>query len=359
MGSAAAWQCAARGLRVLGLDRFAPPHAFGSHHGDSRVIRETSFEHPRYVPLVRRAWQHWRALGDELLIPSGVLYAGVSGSSVVHGSKKSAVEYGVACEELDAAEIRRRWPAFAPEDGMVGLFERQGGVLRPERCVRAMLEAARSRGAELRMGEAVGSWGTGPYGIWVETDRGRVTAGHLILTTGAWMAELLNSLGAKVWVERVVQHWFRPRSPAARLSPDALPVYLWEDAAGVIFYGFPVIEGALKCAVHHRGEATSADLVRRRVSTEEITHAKDLLARYIPDAAGAHERSAVCVYTNTPDNDFIIDHHPYQNRVVLASPCNGIGFKFAPAVGEILADLVAGAVPRFDLQPFSLGRFAA
>jgi sarcosine oxidase len=361
-GGAAAWQCAQRGLTVLGLDRFRPPHELASHHGASRIIRETAFEHPLYVPLVRRAYELWSALGSaaprqDLLIPTGALYAGVPQASVVTGSRRSAREHGVPCDELTAAGIRSRWPVFAVDDGMVGVFEHRAGILRPEACIEALLSAAHSLGAELRYEEPMTGWGVERGGVWVETKQGRVSAGALVLATGAWMKDTLTGLGVASWVERVVQHWFAPAQGGAGLAPERMPIYLFEDADGVIFYGFPLLEGALKCAVHHRGEDVTAETVRRDVTAGEVERVRAILARFIPSAAGLHVRSKACLYTNTPDGDFVIDRHPAHPAVILASACSGIGFKFAPALGEVLADLAAGSAPRFDLAPFALARF--
>ena len=360
MGSAAAWQLAARGARVIGFDAFHPPHDHGSSHGGSRVIRETAFEHPRYVPVVRRAYDLWHALESmaaaPILLPTGALYAGVPSASVVVGSRRSALEHGVSCDEMDADALRARWPAFNPSPNMVGVFERRAGVLRPESCVRALHAAARRSGAELRLGEPVLRWGASGAGAWVETPLRTYEAAHLVLATGPWLLEVMRAAGVEVWVERVVQHWFTP-ADVSGLLPGTLPIYLWEDTDEVIFYGFPVLDGALKCAVHHRGESTNADTARRTVRPDEVTWARTLLARFLPAAAGPWLRSAVCLYTNTPDGDFVIDRHPEHDRVVLVSACSGIGFKFTPAVGEAVADLVSGAPPRFDLTQFSIARF--
>jgi len=362
VGSAAAWQCARAGMRVLGLDRFRPPHEHGSHHGGSRVIRETAFEHPRYVPLVRRAYELWDELAAEtqkrdLLIPTGALYFGVPTATVVTGSRASAGLHGVPCEELTADEISRRWPSFAPEQGAVGVLEHRAGMLRPEACLQASLGAARAGGAHLRLDEPMLRWGADDDGAWIETRRGRETGAHLILATGAWMKPILNEVGVQAWVERVVQHWFKPVKDETGLTAADMPIYLWEGADGVILYGFPLLDGVLKCAVHHRGADVTALDVVRDVSRSEVDEVRGRLAKLIPRAAGAHVRSAVCLYTNTPDGDFLIGRHPRQPKVLVASACNGIGFKFAPAVGEILADLAAGKSPRFDLAPFSFARF--
>ncbi len=359
-GAATTWQLAARGLRVLAFDARRPPHSLGSTHGGSRVIRETAFEHPRYVPIVRRAYELWeqleRATRRTLFIPSGALYAGVPQASVVVGSRKSAHEHGVGCENLSAGALRARWPIFAMREDMVGLLEPGAGVLRPEACVGALLEAATGAGATLRLGEPVLEWGASSDGAWVRTASGRLSASHVVLALGPWMLEVLAPFTNGVWVERVVQHWFVPTGDVAPFAPDRMPIYLFEDADGVIFYGFPMLDGAMKCAVHHRGESTTADSARRSVSVEEIARAESLLRKFIPSAAGPRINSAVCLYTNTPDGDLIVDRHPEHDSLILASPCNGIGFKFAPAIGEAIADLVLGVELRFSLEPFGLRR---
>lgn len=357
MGSAAAWQLSRRGLSVLGLDRLHPPHTMGSSHGGSRVIREMAFEHPRYVPMVRRSYELWAELaaasGRELILPTGAIYIGAPDSLIVAGSRRSAVEHGVDCEEYSAAEVRRRWPQFHPDAGMVGLFERRAGVLLPETCIEAALAQAAAHGATLRYGEALVSWEAGPDGVRVSTDRVSYSADRLVLALGPWMQGELARLGVSVWIERVVQQWFAPVDAAA-MDPSRCPVFLWEDADGVVFYGFPMMDGAVKAAVHHRGAATTADTVRREVSPEDVARVATYLKRWMPAAAGPHLRSAVCVYTNTTDGNFIVDRHPEHPAVLLASPCSGIGFKFAPVIGEMLADLAMGLATGIDLAAFQL-----
>ena len=359
MGAAAAWQLAARGLRVLGLDRFHPPHTLGSSHGGSRVIREMAFEHPRYVPLARRSYTLWAELeaaaGRQLLIPTGAAYIGAPGSSLVAGSRDSARAHGIASEELSAAQVTARWPQFRPDAGMVGLLEHKAGVLRPELCVQSLLDAAVARGAALRLEEPLVSWQADRGQVRVETAGGSFTAGHLVLAMGPWMPDELARAGAAVWVERVVQHWFTP-ADRALMDPARCPIFLFEDADGVIVYGFPMLDGVVKAAVHHRGESVNADTVRREVGRDEVARVQGYLARWLPAANGPYQRSAVCLYTNAADGDFIIDRHPAHERVVLLSPCAGIGFKFAPVIGEIAAALVTGKRPAFDLAPFALQR---
>ncbi len=360
MGAATAWQLAQRGARVLGLDRLRPPHVLGSSHGGTRIIRETAFEGAQYVPLVRRAYDLWAALeptaAHRLLIPTGGLYAGPPGAGVVAGSRASAEAQQVPTEDLDAEEIRRRFPAFEPAPGMVGLFERRAGVLRPEACHQALLAQATHHGADLRFEEPMLEWRADGGDLTVRTAAGSHRAGALVLALGPWMPTELALLGVRLEVERVVQHWFAPARDPHLLEPTALPVYIWEDEAGVVFYGFPMLDGVVKCAIHHRGEIGPVDGVRREVSAEDVERTRLFAARFVPPAAGAHVRSAVCVYTNTPDGHFIVDRHPEHERVVLASPCNGVGFKFAPAVGAGIAALLLGGAAPAELAPFGLSR---
>ena len=359
MGAAAAWQLAARGQRVLGLDRYQPPHTQGSSHGGSRVIREMAFEHPRYVPLARRSYTLWAQLEAatkrQLLIPTGAVYIGGPSSSVVGGSRASAEAHGIASESLTSEEVAARWPQFRPDAGMVGLLEHQAGVLRPELCVQGLLDAAIAHGASIQLGQPLTGWSADRSRVLVETPAGIFTARHLVLAMGPWIRQELERAGASVWIERVVQQWFTPVD-AALMEPSRCPIYLFEDTDGVIVYGFPMLDGVVKAAVHHRGESVDPDTVRRDVSREEVERVQHYLARWLPAANGPHQRSAVCLYTNAPDGDFIIDRHPRHDRVILLSPCAGIGFKFAPVIGEIAADLVTGKRPAFDLAPFALNR---
>jgi len=361
VGTAAAWQLARRKARVLGFDRFLPPHDRGSSHGGSRIIREAAFEGPQYVPLIRATYPLWAALeadaAEPLLTLTGALYVGAPDSGIVTMSRASAEAHGVAREDLTADDVRRRFPAFAPEPGMVGLLERHAGLLRPERCVGALLAAARRAGAELRGDEPVLEWSARPGGVAVRTSRGSYEAGGLILAMGSWMPQFFAGIGVTLEVERQVQHWFAPAGEGAVLEPDRCPVHIWEDRDGVIFYGFPLLDGAVKFAVHHRGEITTAEAVRRDVAPGEVERVRAYAQRFVPPAAGAHLRSAVCLYTNSPDGHFIVDRHPAHARVVLVNACSGIGFKYAPRVGEGAAMLLLEAAAPPDLLPFGLSRF--
>jgi sarcosine oxidase len=355
MGSATAFRLAGRGLRVLGLDRYHPPHSLGSTHGGSRVIRETAFEGPRYVPLARRAYAAWRrieeATGTSLLHPTGVLFLGDPASPLIRGTLASARAHGVRHEEIPTPDLARRYPLFTDLGSAVGVLEPGGGWLDPEGAVRAMLGHAGTGGVELHWDEPLRSWRPDGEGIAVETPRGRYRTRRLMLAAGPWMPALLGPAGTAFSVERQVQHWFSPRGAGA--PPPAFPVFIWQTADAV-FYGLPPADGEVKVAVHHDGERTTPDTVRRAVDAREIAATRALLERHIPALAGPHRRAAVCLYTNSPDGHFVIDRHPESEAVIIVSACSGFGFKFASAIGEIAAGLLVGESPAVDLDLFRL-----
>ena len=360
MGASTAFHLAGRGLRVLGLDRFHPPHALGSTHGGSRVIRETAFEHPRYVPLARRAFERWRRLetatGAPLLHRTGVLFLGAPDGALVSGTLASARDHAVPHEWLPADDLARRYPLFRDLVDTVAVLEPGGGWLDPERCVAAALAYAGAHGIDLHWDEALLGWTSDGDGVSVSTSSGRYRGQRLLLAAGPWMPALLGRAGASLTVERQVQHWFAPAPGAA--IPPAMPVFIWE-APEAVFYALPPAGGEAKVAVHHDGELTTPETVRRSVTAEEIAATRTLLHRHVPALAGTHRRSVVCLYTNSSDGHFIIDRHPESEAVVVVSACSGFGFKFASAIGEIAADLLTGAVPPIDLEPFRLKRPAA
>ena len=360
MGSAAAWQLARRGRRVLGFDRFSPPHTMGSTHGRSRILREAYFEHPGYVPLLRRAYECWAQLEQEsgrtLLRRTGGLMAGPEEGVLLRGARRSAVEHAVPHEVLTAGEIRRRFPGFAPPDDTVGVLEARAGMLWPEGCVEAALELARGHGAELRTNEPVTSWRADGDGVAVTSAGGTHRAQRLILSAGPWMPSLLGVLGRPLTVERQLFHWFEAARRPELFRPDRCPVAVWEYAPDRIFATQPDTGDGMKAGIHHEGEATDPDHVRREPTAEDEAAMRRLVERYLPDAAGRLREARVCLYTNTPDHHFLIDVHPDHPQVIVASPCSGHGFKFASVIGEILADLATEGRSRFDLSPFALSR---
>ena len=231
-------------------------------------------------------------------------------------------------------------------------------MLAPEACVEAALGLARRHGAELKTDEPVSAWRADAGGVEVTTARGVHRADRLILAAGPWMPELLGTLGRPLQVERQLFHWFEPARFPERFRPDRCPITIWEYAPGRIFATQPDAGDGVKGGIHHSGEVTTPQTVRREPTAEDERAMRRLMERYMPDAAGALREARVCLYTNTPDQHFLIDRHPDHPQVVLASPCSGHGFKFASVVGEILADLATGQVSRFDLTPFAASRLA-
>lgn len=360
MGSAAAYHLAARGRRVLGVERYGPAHDRGSSHGGSRIIRKAYFEGPSYVPLLLRAYQMWDRLerdsGRSLRTTTGGLWLGPADSAAVAGSRDSATGHGLPHEVLDATEIRRRFPMFAPDDGVLGLYEPDAGVLAPEAAVSAHLELAARAGAELRFGEAVRSWRAGPSGVEVVTGTGTYPAGGLVLTPGAWAPELLAGLGLPLTVKRQVQVWLGGERDGRY---PGHPVFVWEDS-GLVSYGVPPVEpgAGVKVGFHHGGVTCTPETMDRTVRPEEVTAVRDHVRRLLPGLPVRLLRAAACPYTNTPDEHFVIGRHPRGERVVFGCGFSGHGFKFVPVVGEVLADLAVDGTTGYPIETFDPARFA-
>lgn len=361
VGSATLWHLARRGVRAVGLDRHTPPHHFGSSHGRSRIIRAAYHEHPLYVPLVQRAFTLWRDLEQspdrQLLTLCGGIIIGPRGGTLVTGAGQSARLHGIQHEEWSASEIRRRFPAFHVPDDYAAVWEPGAGMLDPERCIEAMLAAARRGPVRIAVETPVIGWTADRNGVTIATAGRDFHVSRLVLAAGAWIPELLPGLPLPLQPERVVQCWFTPAANPDQFATDRFPVFLIEDQQRRLFYGLPDAGHGLKAAFHHAGEATTLSAVPRRVSPDESGLVGRALAAWLPDAAGPLRDATVCVYTNTPDGHFLIDRHPGAPHVIFASCCSGHGFKFAPALGEVLADLATGATPAFDLAPFRLARF--
>lgn len=361
MGSAAARALARRGLAVIGFDRFAPPHALGSSHGRSRIIREAYFEHPSYVPLVRHAYRLWEELGREvgetLLVKTGGLMIGPREGVLVSGAIVSAQRHRLDHELLDGAAITRRVPAMRPAPGMVGVWEPNAGTLFPEAGIAALLASARRHGAALQVDDPVVAWRADGDGVEVRTTRGIHHAGRLVLASGAWLPALAPALPLSV--ERVALFWFEPARDPGAFEPGRFPVFILEHARDRFIYGFPGFDGAVKIARHHEGEPAHPDRPRHGVAPEEVEAMRALFRPFLPDADGPLRETAVCMYTNTPDGHFILGPDPGQAAVTLVSACSGHGFKFAPAIGEIVADLAIEGRTRWDLGLFSPARFAS
>ncbi len=356
MGSAAAYHLARVGHRVLGLDRYTPPHEFGSSHGQTRIIREAYFEHPLYVPLVQRAYELWAEMekesGRPLFRQTGGLMIGPPDGVIVPGARRSATEHRLPHEVLSAEETRRRFPALRPADSMVAVWEPRAGVLYPESCIEAHLQLARRQGAELRFGETVLRWQAEGEGVRIVTAQNEFRADRLILTAGAWIQSLLPDFDFPFHVERQVLFWFEPAGNREAFQPERCPIHIWEHEPGRFFYGFPDLGHGVKVARHHEGEPARPEAPRREVAPEEVDGMRGLLERFLPGAAGPLRAASVCMYTNTPDEHFFIDWHPAHPQVLIASPCSGHGFKFSSVIGEVLCELITTGRSHFDLSLF-------
>lgn len=360
MGSAAAYHLARRGQRVVGIDRFSPPHAMGSSHGKSRMIREAYFEDPRYVPLVQRAYTLWDELGQLAESPvfrqTGGLMVGPEQGTLVQGTLRSANEHRLPHEVLSSGTLRSRYPAFAPLEGMVAVLEHRAGILFPEVILRTHLQLAELHGATLRRGEAVQGIDRTAQGIAIRTAGGTIVARQVVVAAGAWTAPLLASLRLPLAVERQCIHWFDAARHPERFAPEHMPVSIWELDDGTLFYTKPNLGDGVKIGMHHGGAIVTAETIDREVTEADTAPIRALLERFVPDANGPLRDRAVCIYTNTPDAHFIVDRHPELDEVLVMSPCSGHGFKFASVLGEVAADLVTHGESAFDLSPFRLSR---
>lgn len=361
MGSATAYHLAKRGYRVLGLDAYTRGHKNGSSHGTTRIIREAYFEAPEYVPLVQRAYVLWREVeaesGRHLLTITGGLNIGTPESAFVSGARMSAQLHHLPYEELTNADVAGRFPAFRLPDGIVAIFEPTAGILAPEACVFAHLDLAARHGAAIRHGEPARRWSTDGEGVRVETERDSYTASRLVITAGPWAGEVLADVGLPLRVQRIVNVHFAPTAPAL-FMPERCPVYLMQVPEGD-YYGFPALPGeGVKIGRHDIGEVTTPHTIRRDVDPEEIAMLRDVLDRYMPGAAGDVLWTLTCMYTNTPDRHFVLDRHPAHGNVVYGAGFSGHGFKFASAIGEVLADLAMEGTTRHDIGFLSAARFA-
>lgn len=361
MGSAAAYHLARRGYRVLGLDRFTPPHNLGSSHGQTRIIREAYFEHPLYVPLVQKAYENWAELEhttkQHLFLQTGGAMIGRAEGVLVKGARTSAEAHHLVHEMLSAQELHRRFPAFYPSDEMIAVWEPRAGILFPEKCIAAHLASARTQGAILHFEEAVLSWRASGSGVEVTTAKNEYFAGRLLISAGAWLAQLAPDLQLPLTCARQTLFWFKPKANPSHFLPKHFPIFLWEYEPDHIFYGFPDLGEGIKLAIHHEGVLTDPNEIKREVDLDETSGLRTILRQFMPEAEGDLLNATVCMYTNTPDSHFLIDHHPYYPQVLLASPCSGHGFKFSSALGEILAELLTTGRTEFDLSPFRLARF--
>ena len=361
MGSAAVYHLARRGAKVLGLERFDIAHERGSSHGVNRIIRLAYMEHPSYVPLLRRAYELWREIenlaGERLLFITGGIDAGIETSDTIKGSLLACELHHLPHEVLDAQALHARFPGYRLPAGMLAVYQPDGGFVLSERAIIAHVTAAQGLGAEVHAWEPVAGWEPSGDYVQVRTDRETYRAGALILTAGAWMGKLVPDLTLTLKPERQVLIWTQPLRPE-HFRLGAFPVFNLEAPEGR-FYGFPVygIPGFKLGRYHHRGEQVDPDGYDREPHPEDEAVLRVGIRRYFPGADGPTMMLKTCLFTNTPDEHFIIDQHPSAPRVFLASPCSGHGYKFCSVIGEIMADLALNGGTAHDLSLFGVRRF--
>lgn len=362
MGSAIVADCARRGASVIGLEQFERTHDLGSSSGRSRMIRKAYFEDPAYVPLLLRAYELWRELErntrTELLRITGLLMVGEEETEIIAGARRAAREHDLQLESLSRDEIRKRYPSLKVLEKEVGVYEPDGGVLDPEACVQAHLGIADSAGAEMYFGVAMKGWEKTNTGFRLELCDGRsVESRGLVLSLGAWLKEVLAKVGVTLRVQRNVQAWFEPRTneyDAGRFPPFLL------DRRGLPapLYGFPDFGDGVKAAFHSHGDFTDMASLTREVDAErDIAPIVRAMDDWMPGAAASFRAAKPCPYSLTPDCHFVVDRHPDHPGVVLCGGFSGHGFKFAPVIGEICADLALENESRHEIDFLSLQRF--
>jgi sarcosine oxidase len=365
MGSASAFHLARRGKRVLGLEQFTPLHEQGSSHGLSRIIRLAYHEHPSYVPLLRRAYELWHELeslaGEELLVTTGCLEGGPTDGPIFRGALEAAKLHGLEHEVLEGADLRRRHPAYAGfGDELRLVWQPDGGFLIPEATMAAHLDGARAARAELRFEEAVTGWEpTSDDGVRVRTARATYEADRLVICAGPWARRLVPGLEELAVPERQVLAWLTPLRPEL-FTPDRFPVFVVEVPEGM-YYGFPSHAGhGLKIGwYHHFREPIDPDDRDRSTRADDEAALRGFVERYLPDGAGTTEMLKACIFTNSPDEHFLIDRLPDAPQVSVAAGFSGHGYKFCSVVGEIMADLATDGSTSHDIGLFRLDRFSS
>jgi sarcosine oxidase len=397
MGAAACMTLAARGVRVLGLEQFSIPNGQGSSGGESRIFRIGYYEHPDYVPLLVRARWLWKRIEDDaerlVFLPCGGLWMGPRESELIAGTLRAARKHALTHEVLSVDEVAKRWPQFDPSlqrggraarphgnDDLAGFYEQDAGMLLPENAIEAMVHLARRKGAEIRQGVRVRSWRMDGPSIVVVTDREEFRAQRLIITAGAWTAKVLNAtteaqrhrekrlsdqtgeVSSRLRVTRQALAWYDAKA-AMEFSPRRMPCWarVRDDGGSGFFYGFPLTPGAraVKAALHEVAREADPDSIDRAVNDADVALLDSFLPKLFRGEVGPRFRASICMYTNSPDGHFIIDHLPgTDGRVTIACGFSGHGFKFAPVVGEALADLSMKGRTALPIGFLSLRRFS-
>jgi len=346
VGSAALYSAARRGMSCLGLDRFPPAHDRGSSHGESRLIRLSYFEHPDYVPLLRRSYRLWDELDNTLLDRCGVLYCGPERGSIITGVMESARRHDLVVNPVDPGDYgHHRFP-----EGSQAVFEPQAGWLPVERCVKRHLDEAAASGAEHRWGDPVTGWHTEGSGVRVTTTAGTYSASALVVSPGPWASRLLPGLSLPLEVQRKHMHWFECEDKRYENG-------FFYDLPHGQFYGFPQADGLVKVAEHSGGESVQDPLLAsREPDPEDDKRVAEFVANFLPGVQGPRIKHKSCFYTRTPDDHFVVDRYPGSDCVAYAAGLSGHGFKFAPVLGELLVDLATGEEAAIDVTFLSRAR---
>ncbi|RQG94427.1 N-methyl-L-tryptophan oxidase [Natrarchaeobius chitinivorans] len=361
MGSATVAQLADRDVDVLGLERYDVPHTYGSSHGLTRLFRLAYYEHPAYVPLARRAEELWHDLESDydrqLFYRTGSIDAAPRDDPLLEAAERACEEHGLEYELLSSEELAQRHPGYELPDDYAALFQPEGGFLRPEECTVANVERAHRAGATIRARERVVDWRGTDGGVRVETDHGAYEADRLVITAGAWATQFVDALEGIAVPERQVLGHFQPGDPEV-FSPDRFPVWTLQAPEGR-FYGAPVygVPGFKVGRYNHRAETVDPDAFEREPTQADERLLREFVEEYFPNAAGPTMRLETCLFTNTPDDHFVLDTLPDYPQVAVAAGFSGHGFKFASVVGEILADLTLEGETDHDIEMFSLDRF--
>ena len=361
MGSAAVYHLARRGLQVLGLEKYSIPQVMGSSHGYSRMSRYTLQEHPSYVPLLRRSYKLWHEMeetaGEELIVTTGSIRAGAPDSPFFLNAQEACDLHSIPYEILTASEVNKRFPGYRFPEEISSVYQADGGFLLPERCIVTHVQAAERAGADVHSQETVLDWEVRGDGVQVRTDRDTYTAGRLVVTAGPWAANLVPELAAYAVPERQVMGWFQPKRPEL-YAAEAFPVFGVFTEEGR-YYGFPshAVPGFKIGRSHHLLQKVDPDAIDREVHPEDEDILRQAVNRYFQLAAGKLLDRKTCMYTNTPDEHFMIGTLDGQPQVSVAAGFSGHGFKFASVIGEIMADLAQNGATEHDINLFRLDRF--
>lgn len=369
MGSAACYFLSKRGYKVLGLEQFDVSHEFGSHAGQSRIIRKAYFEHPDYVPLLERAYKNWKALewetGKQVYFKTGLLYAGNPNNQIIRGVEESAALYKIDLDQLNSVAATDQFPQFKFPDGFEILFEPEAGIITPEKAIRLYANEAKKNGAIIHSNEKVIEWKKNGDGVIINTDKDSYQCNNLIITAGAWAGKMIPGFNEKIKVTRQSVAWIKTKNDE-QFGLNNFPCWMiGDDIKHGCFYGFPLLDtkrfgepAGLKLAHHYPDQVTDPDNVNRQTTEEDLKNVKYCLDRYLPGVFDSVLSTKICLYANSPDENFIIDNLPgFEDNVTVACGFSGHGFKFASVVGEILADLATEGRTSLPIEFLNAKRF--